>query len=90
MDDTTTTPTVTVETWVRLTPRLVLGVALGALLLVMTGVAIGATWQEATTDDALPHCVSDDYSDGTYPLCYVLDVRDGVVVLDADDNVVSR
>lgn len=90
MDETTTPTAGTGNAWVRLTPRLALALALGALLLVMTGVAIGATWQEATTDDALPHCVSDDYSDGTYPLCYVLDVRDGVVVLDADDNVISR
>ena len=49
-----------------------------------------ATVEPAPASDAIPRCASDDYNDGSVPLCYIVRVTDGaVLVIDDSDTVVS-
>lgn len=66
---------------------LVLGAMIGSALLIGASAPIMGAGESAPS---IPHCVSDDYNDGSQELCYTIRVTDGaVIVINRQDHVVS-
>lgn len=65
---------------------LVIGAMLGSALVI----GASAPVMSERPAPAIPHCVSDDYNDGSQDVCYTVRVTDGAyIVINRQDQVVS-
>jgi hypothetical protein len=62
-----------------------LGILVCCIIVTISTVATSS----APADAGIPRCLSDDFNDGSQPMCYTITVDRTVVVIDSSDQVVS-